>query len=197
MVRVVHDTSSFREIAATAQAHHNSFKKYVLAQMPGLKLVLHVWELPENLESVDTHNHRWNFVSRVYAGELEAYSFRDGPPGPDTFTEYQYASPNGAEDFEMLPTRTARLETIDRNAYRAGDIYAQPFEEIHRARPTQSGTITLIAEGAVMQRSTRVFGSGLDHIAARSIVRSIQRPDVGTVRADLIRFVSVLEESAQ
>src|SRR4051812_25948627 len=58
--------------AANGYRHHNDFTKVVLGvSAAGRKLVWHQWRQREPWAGGDHHNHRWDFVSYIAAGELE------------------------------------------------------------------------------------------------------------------------------
>ncbi|MAO79111.1 MAG: hypothetical protein CMH82_00315 [Nocardioides sp.] len=180
-------------VATSGQVHPNSFVKYVVAQADGVKLVLHVWTQPDDVDKVETHNHRWNFVSTVLAGSLNASTLDVGAAGLPV-TEYEYSSPSGEDRFELRVLGPRELELVEAVEISAGTTYFQPFREIHQAHVTEKPTVTLIVQGPVLQATTRVFIREGRTDAQSDIARSVVRPSLDQTRADLMRLSDLLSK---
>lgn len=178
-------------VAMSGQLHPNSFAKYVLRHTQRAKLVLHVWRKPENLENVETHNHRWNFVSTVLAGSLRASTLDERATGLPV-TEFEYNSPSSEDTFQLVRVGPSRIEVVKTIDIAVGTTYYQPFQEIHRAHVDQTPTVTMIVQGPVLQARTRVFVRAGQTDGRSGIERSVARPTLDQTRDDLLELSDLI-----
>lgn len=178
------DPQGIERLAASSLNHQNSFTKYVLADVDEVKLVLHVWRRAEDPDAVETHNHRWNFVSSVLSGGLSAQTLADNPAGDFSFTEYRYHSPGDADEIRLDRVGTTRLSIVSDIDLRAPLIYSQRYIDIHRARVMLDQTVTLVVQGPVLQTTTRVFNrvEVREHTLKREVVRVDPKDAAADVR---------------
>jgi hypothetical protein len=147
--------------AAHGYRHHNDFTKVVLGVSPaGRKLVWHRWRQRRPWVDGDFHNHRWDFVSYVAAGELELTDFEEHPDGLLPVCRYRYESPEGREEYALRRTGEAVLREMGRRKVTAGEFYYQPHEIVHTAASQSRGTGTLIVQGEVVAPRTDVYLPG-------------------------------------
>jgi hypothetical protein len=100
---------------------------------------LHVWA-PDRCVGVPViHDHPYDFVSRIVAGELTNIRYEEDSSGVKYLRE-RYSPPNEelrTTDFVQL---SGKAET-----YRAGDEYAQLAHELHGSQQLP-GTVTIIRQ---------------------------------------------------
>lgn len=180
-----------RELSQFNQVHPNSFNKYVLAADPatGSKLVLHSWHSGTSFSEAEVHNHRWNFLSAVLQGSVEAHTLDVDASGDLQMYEYTYSSPDGGTSFDLTPVGEATLAVIGASTVGVGEVYFQHHKFIHRARPAEPRTVTLVLQGPIITPTTRVFRN--DRPGAKTRV-AVKRPEDKTVAEDLSRFRSLL-----
>lgn len=189
----VAEVEATHELSKFEQVHPNSFNKYVLAVNPevGSKLVLHSWHSGSSFESAEIHNHRWNFISAVLNGSVEGQTLNVDPAGDINKYEYRYSSPNGGSSFELLPVGEASLRVAGAKSVAAGGVYFQYHDLIHRARPAEPNTVTLVLQGPVVNTNTRVFREFRPD-ERRQV--QVHRPETHAVAEDFSRFTSLLRE---
>jgi hypothetical protein len=144
--------------AANGYRHHNDFTKVVLGVSPARrKLVWHQWRQRQPWVDGDYHNHRWDFVSYVAAGELELTDFEESPDGPLVVTKYAYESPGSRLEYSLRRVGPARLREVRRVKTAAGEFYHQPHGTVHNAASMSQGTSTLIVQGEVVTARSDVY----------------------------------------
>jgi hypothetical protein len=153
--------------AAHGYRHHNDFTKVVLGiSSAGRKLVWHRWRQRQPWVDADFHNHRWDFVSYVAAGELELTDFEEHADGDLAVSRYRYESPEGREEYALRRTGEAVLREVRRRKVAAGEFYHQPQAVVHTAASQSHGTSTLIVQGEVVTPRADVYltGTGQDRL---------------------------------
>ncbi|MFJ4207965.1 hypothetical protein ACIPY2_05810 [Paenarthrobacter sp. NPDC089675] len=180
-----------RELSQFDQEHPNSFNKYVLAvhSATGSKLVLHSWHSGIPFSEAEIHNHRWNFVSAVLKGSIEAQTLQVQSNGDISKLEFGYLSPDGGASFGLLPVGEAKLAVVETTLLAADAVYFQHHGKIHRARPVEASTVTLVLQGPVVNPITRVFR---DDRPGEETQIPVKRPSDKTMLEDLARFKSLL-----
>jgi hypothetical protein len=159
--------------AANGYRHHNDFTKVVLAVSPaGRKLVWHEWRQRQPGVDGDYHNHRWDFVSYLAAGELELTEYEEDPRGELPLSRYRYESPGDRAEYVLRLVGPARLREVRRKKVAAGEYYHQPYPIVHNAASMSQNTSTLIVQGGVASAGTDVYLAGagderLDRAAPR------------------------------
>jgi hypothetical protein len=98
---------------------------------------LHVWAPGYCVGPPVIHDHPFDFVSRIVAGELTNIRYVEDPSGVK-YQRDRYSPPN--ED--VRTTDTVQLVGTD-ETYREGDQYAQLAHELHDSHPA-SGTVTIL-----------------------------------------------------
>jgi hypothetical protein len=98
---------------------------------------LHVWAPGRCIGPPVIHDHPYDFVSRIVAGELTNIRYVEDPTGVK-YQRDRYAPSN--ED--LRTTDTVQL-VGDAETHRAGDEYAQLAHELHDSRQLP-GTVTLL-----------------------------------------------------
>ena len=155
---ILADEDRLASCAANGYRHHNDFTKVVLGVSPaGRKLVWHQWRQREPWVDGDLHNHRWDFVSYISAGELELTDFEEDRSGPLAVTRYAYESPGGRAEYSLRRVGPARLREVRRTKVAAGEFYHQPHRIVHTAASRSQGTGTLIVQGEVAVPGTDVY----------------------------------------
>ena len=139
---------------------------------------LHVWDPRYCVREPPVHDHPYDFVSTVIAGEITNTRYSEGLSG----TEYRRIRYLTSDD------RTRRIDTVRLSATSTtlteGENYAQFANELHDSRQ-QPGTVTIIrcsfkdvAELTVCLRDEDTFVSGrarpatsdeVKHITARAL----------------------------
>jgi hypothetical protein len=100
---------------------------------------LHVWAPDRSVGVLVIHDHPYDFVSRIVAGELTNIRYEEDSSGVKYLRE-RYSPPNEeirTTDFVQL---AGKAET-----YRQGDEYAQLAHELHDSRQLP-GTVTIIRQ---------------------------------------------------
>jgi hypothetical protein len=147
--------------AANGYRHHNDFTKVVLGVSPaGRKLVWHQWRQRQPWVDGDYHNHRWDFVSYLAAGELEMTEYDEDPAGPLAVSRYRYESPGARSEYVLRLVGPVRLREVRRAKVAAGDYYHQPYAIVHNAASMSQDTSTLIVQGEVATDGTDVYLAG-------------------------------------
>jgi hypothetical protein len=158
---ILADESRLAWCAANGYRHHNDFTKVVLAVSPaGRKLVWHEWRQRQPWVDGDYHNHRWDFVSYLAAGELELTEYDEDPRGDLAVSHYRYESPGSRAEYVLRLTGPARLREVRRRKVAAGEYYHQPYPIVHNAASMAQGTSTLIVQGEVASAATDVYLAG-------------------------------------
>jgi len=134
---------------------------------------LHVWEPCPEVAEPPVHDHPYDFVSMVIAGEVVNTRYQEGPSGAE-YSRVRYL----ASDERVRRTDTVRLLATSATM-RQGDQYAQLAHELHDNRQ-QPGTVTIIrcsfkdvAELTVCLRVEDTFVSGQARPATRDEVKRI------------------------
>jgi hypothetical protein len=164
---ILADEHRLASCAANGYRHHNDFTKVVLGVSPaGRKLVWHQWRQKEPWVDSDLHNHRWDFVSYIAAGELELTDYEEHPDGRLDVTRYAYASPGDRSEYALRRVGPARLREVRRRKIPAGEFYHQPHRTVHTAASQAQGTGTIIVQGEVASAGTDVYlaGAGEEHL---------------------------------
>jgi len=158
---ILADEHRLASCAANGYRHHNDFTKVVLGVSPaGRKLVWHQWRQKEPWVDSDLHNHRWDFVSYIAAGELELTDYEEDRRGPLAVTRYAYESPGGRAEYSLRRVGPARLREVRRTKVPAGEFYHQPHRTVHTAASQAQGTGTIIVQGEVATAGTDVYLAG-------------------------------------
>ncbi|MER6911347.1 hypothetical protein ABT354_06715 [Streptomyces sp. NPDC000594] len=148
--------------APAAVAHPNGFVKLPLARVAqdARRLFLHIWQ--DGAEDAHIHNHRWDFASTLLSGGLANTLVETAPTEPERPTAYRavHHRPHGdgfrldATDAPWVRVTGSRTTTLT-----AGDRYRMPARTLHRAAAPH-GTITLVARGTPLHRTSRVLIRG-------------------------------------
>jgi len=102
------------------------------------ELRLHVWDSSRCVGEPPIHDHPFDFVSQVVAGEMINTRYRVDPAGRE-YRRVRYApgdesARSTADSIRLLPTATT---------YREGECYRQLASELHDSRQLP-GTVTII-----------------------------------------------------
>jgi hypothetical protein len=155
---ILADERRLASCAANGYRHHNDFTKVVLGVSPaGRKLVWHQWRQKEPWIDADLHNHRWDFVSYIAAGELELTDYEEHRDGALPVTRYAYESPGGRAEYSLRRVGPARLREVRHVKVPAGEFYHQPHRTVHTAASQAEGTGTIIVQGEVSATATDVY----------------------------------------
>jgi hypothetical protein len=134
---------------------------------------LHVWEPRYSAGEPPVHDHPYDFVSTVIAGEIVNNRYEQSPSGVE-YRRVRYL----ASDSGVRRTDTVRLSGTSRTL-REGEQYAQLAHELHDSRQ-QPGTVTIIrcsfkdvAELTVCLRDEDTFVSGQARPATLDEVKHI------------------------
>jgi hypothetical protein len=110
----------------------------------GKRLRLNVWDNRLTLPHVSTiHDHPWQLTSWIFSGTLMNHRYLEVPR--DQGTPYWYAWLRTGEGGGLEHDGEATeiwLEKLPLECYKAGDLYSQEANEIHRTA-FQTGTVTL------------------------------------------------------
>ena len=142
------------------------------------KYRLHVWEPRYSVGKPPVHDHPYDFVSMVIAGEIINTRYEESPSGAE-YSRVRYL----ASDDRVRRTDSVRLSATS-VTLREGEQYAQLAHDLHGSRQ-QPGTVTIIrcsfkdvAELTVCLRDEETFVSGqarpatldeVKHIATRAL----------------------------
>ena len=136
---------------------------------------LHVWDLSYYVGEPPVHDHPYDFVSTVIAGEIINTRYDESPSGAEHSRVRYLASDEG-----VRRTDTVRLSATS-TTLREGEQYAQLAHELHDSRQ-QPGTVTIIrcafkdvAELTVCLRDEDTFVSGRARPATLDEVKHIAR----------------------
>jgi hypothetical protein len=139
---------------------------------------LHVWDPRYYVREPPVHDHPYDFVSTVIAGEITNTRYEESPLGAE-YSRVRYL----ASDDGVRRTDAVRLSATS-TTLREGEQYAQLAGELHGSRQ-QPGTVTIIrcafkdvTELTVCLRDEDTFVSGrarpatleeVKHITARAL----------------------------
>jgi hypothetical protein len=98
---------------------------------------LHVWDPRCDVGESPVHDHPYDFVSTVIAGEITNTRYEESPSGAE-YSRVRYL----ASDDRVRRTDTVRLSATS-TTLRKGEQYAQLAHEFHDSRQ-QPGTVTII-----------------------------------------------------
>ena len=98
---------------------------------------LHVWDPRRDVGAPPVHDHPYDFVSTVIAGEMTNTRYEESPSGAE-YSRVRYL----VSDEGVRRTDTVRLSATS-TAVSQGDQYAQLAHELHDSRQ-QPGTVTII-----------------------------------------------------
>jgi hypothetical protein len=134
---------------------------------------LHVWEPGYYVGEPPIHDHPYDFVSTVIAGEITNTRYEESPSGAE-YSRVRYL----ASDERVRRTDTVRLSATSATV-RDGEQYAQLAHELHDSRQ-EPGTVTIIrcsfkdvAELTVCLRDGVTFASGQARPATADEVKHI------------------------
>ena len=137
------------------------------------KFRLHVWEPRYSVGEPPVHDHPYDFVSTVIAGEITNTRYQESPSGAE-YSRVRYL----ASDDRVRRTDTVRLSATSA-ILREGEAYGQLAHEFHDSRQ-QPGTVTIIrcsfkdvAELTVCLRDEDTFVSGRARPATLDEVKHI------------------------
>ncbi|MGO9458159.1 MAG: hypothetical protein ACLP62_14135 [Acidimicrobiales bacterium] len=101
---------------------------------------LHVWAPDRRVGTPPIHDHPFDFVSRVVAGELRNARYKEDPSGAKYVRE-RYAPSDEESRTTDYVQLSSEVETLEE-----GDEYAQEAEELHDSHQLP-GTVTVIRRG--------------------------------------------------
>jgi hypothetical protein len=134
---------------------------------------LHVWDPGYSVAEPPVHDHPYDFVSTVIAGEIADTRYEESVAGPE-YSRVRYL----VSDDRVRRTDTVRL-SVTSTTLRAGEQYAHLAHELHDSRQ-QPGTVTIIrcafkdvAELTVCLRDEATFVSGRSRPATLDEVKRI------------------------
>jgi hypothetical protein len=134
---------------------------------------LHVWAPDRRVGGPVIHDHPFDFVSSIVAGELTNVRYEEDPSGTKYLRE-RYSPPN-----EDLRTTDVVQLAAEVETYREGDEYAQLAHELHDSHQLP-GTVTVIRrmfrdvrELTVCRSEDAPWTSGVSRPATPGEVRSI------------------------
>jgi hypothetical protein len=137
------------------------------------KYRLHVWEPRDHLGEPPVHDHPYDFVSTVIAGEITNTRHEESPSGAE-YSRVRYL----LSDDRVRRTDTVRLSAASATL-REGEQYAQLAHELHESRQ-QPGTVTIVrcsfkevAELTVCLRDQETFVSAQARPATLDEVKHI------------------------
>ena len=99
---------------------------------------LHVWAPERCIGVPPIHDHPFDFVSRIIAGELTNARYVEDPSGVKYLRERYSPWNEDSRTIGLRPTRIRGVET-----FREGDEYAQAADELHQSHQLP-GTVTVI-----------------------------------------------------
>jgi hypothetical protein len=140
--------------------HDNGFHKLTLGETPtGITLRAHIWIQGScaDVGSINAHNHRWCFVSRVLSGSITSIYFETVSCDSVELTHYTYTPDS---DPEVRCTGSAYLREKFAKTFKSGDCYYMDDREIHKAH-TDPGlrTVTLVARGDPVREYADVYST--------------------------------------
>ncbi len=117
-----------------------------MARGPGFKKVYFF----ENDAATDgplvmPHDHRYNFGTKVLAGQLENVLYKPVSKRGMRFNRFSYRTPlNGGDGFTW--ESEVLLGVQSRNLYKAGEKYGSMHSQIHTLANIKAGTILVLAQ---------------------------------------------------
>jgi hypothetical protein len=184
--------SDLTHLASISQLHPNSFVKIPIAVAPnGTKFVIHRW-FDRVTSDRDLHNHRWNFVSAVLRGGLEAGNYVASQDPDGDFVEFAYRSATDQHAYPLEAVGRARLSLDGVESRDEGALYAQDHSIIHGAGASAAQTVTVIVQAPATVEVCRVFrpvGSG-------QIGKEMEHPSRDQVRTTLSEVRALLARRA-
>jgi hypothetical protein len=124
------------------------------------KYRIHVWEPRSHVGEPPVHDHPYDFVSTVIAGEITNTRYKESPSGAE-YSRVRYLP----SDDRVRRTDTVTLSATSATV-REGERYAQLADELHDSRQ-EPGTVSIIrcsfqdvAELTVCLRDGDAFVSG-------------------------------------
>lgn len=151
------------EIAQRSYTHDNGFDKLklVVSEDPEYKLRLHIWwpeNTPQDPDSVNFHDHRWDFHSILISGEMwfMNYDITTGEGFP--VHEYEYAPVGDEEEYQMQYLGETNLKRRFGGTLHSGVDYSISKDIIHKTYiPSNCLTATLLVQGPGTDDIARVF----------------------------------------
>jgi hypothetical protein len=154
------------EICRRSYAHQNSFVKIVLLESlaPMFKLRLHIWRNGSaGPEDSDVHNHRWDFASRVLAGDFLNRIFAepsstDNTQGVDLMRWHRYLPRTVGDNFVLQYRSVRPVAEIEIRPLKAGTVYWMAAGELHRLDTIGSELhASLVLQGPAVRAETDVY----------------------------------------
>lgn len=151
-------------LATASYFHPNGFDKLVLDVLAGgQKIVLHAWwpDRDTVVEDSNFHDHRWDFATTVLTGAYRFVEYEEAPEsGKDGVLvhKHEYASPDGAQGYELRNVGRRRLVPLRSKTLTAGSVYLLSCDVIHHITfDSSEPTVTLFVQGPPRRACTRVF----------------------------------------
>ena len=188
LVLLLNDTSTIAGVV-----HANGFHKLTFPQGRATSVLrLHIWMPDRNYGKVpgNIHNHRWSFVSKIFAGAMTTTSFV--PSASDGRTYHHYLYDPEAES-GMLHLGCAMLKRREARTFRAGERYFVDSEVVHQAEPLGSQpTVTLIARSASKKKVADVYAT--QHLS--KIVNDAAALTEAQIRRDLLYVYQLISAAS-
>lgn len=139
-----------------AYRHPNGFTKVRLTALSdhGWAIRLHVWA--EQSADNNIHSHRWNFASKILAGDLIEETYEITAESGD-YAKY-YCAPSVKGRYSLEFQHNCGVRRVRRDVYRQGASYIRDAKALHVAStdPT-SRAVTLFVQGSEQASFTTVI----------------------------------------
>jgi hypothetical protein len=151
------------EVAKRSYIHDNGFDKLklIVSEDPAYKLRLHVWwpeNTPQEPESVNFHDHRWDFHSILISGQMRFMNYDTATSEGMPVHEYKYSPVGDQEEYQMGYLGQTKLKRRFGGTLHTGVDYTISHDVIHKTYvPSNCLTATMLVQGPGTDDIARVF----------------------------------------
>lgn len=189
----VRNIDSVDTIASLSYSHDLGFDKIILAEGEhGERVRLHIWDNNQcqyNLDSVDIHDHYWDFSSLVLKGVLHSRIYKISATGGESRSHLIHnIKPLG--NYELIYVGNQNLELIDSYTITKGNVHCLGSNDLHSII-NDNATISLVLQGPRIIKKNCIFRN-------KAILESTERSSIRKMTSNKLtriisRVVAVLE----
>ncbi|WP_353558485.1 hypothetical protein [Paraburkholderia terrae] len=159
ILRQLARNASLQTVAQNSYLHDNGFTKLVVFRSDRCAVRLHLWDTLSSNDQIvsNIHNHRWNFFSRLLAGEYDQEQFAPSKAAADGERYFASRYVASADDYEVIPLGEILLQRSRRQRMLAPSSYYMAADVMHRVTvPARCLTATIVVQAQTLSASTTI-----------------------------------------
>lgn len=184
---LLNDEKELEEICKKSTIHSNQFLKIVLASDAGYKLRLHIWQVKEENQYHEPHNHRWDFKSYILTGRIINQIIIEENTLNNTFLKCKAEGMNIGNNRGYQIEYKTGIKKIKEERYKKGNMYEMEADTIHIAKiPKNTFTSTLFITSPAKKDFSEVYMPDLKLPPSEKILKPV---DVNTLKINIKKII--------